>query len=351
MLLLDEPAWGLDPLNTYLLISILSNHAKKYSRIVVVTMEKPRSDIFPFLDRVTYLCLGDVVYTGSTRLMLDYFRGIGFPCPELENPLMYYLCLSTVDRRSRDRFIDSNNQIAALVERFKVEGGPFRKYTGPIDSDSADHKVPLFTYGRPGVFSIMFTLFSRALMLLSPFNKAGLLEMFLRLFLLPAYFFLLWNFYYPLQSQQRSFQSLGGLLFNCLAGTAFLSAASTATSFSAHRTRYYHEARNGLYRGPLFLVSYFFFSAPLAYITVMASSAIVYFGLGLENYNSQEDSSAADPDWFGWLIFGSVLFAVWGYIEQQTIALMLVIKSSYTAAAISVTITITYIVIGAASIR
>ena len=37
-------------------------------------MEKPRSDIFPFLDRVTYLCLGDVVYTGATRMMLDYFR-------------------------------------------------------------------------------------------------------------------------------------------------------------------------------------------------------------------------------------------------------------------------------------
>ena len=23
-------------------------------------------------------------------MMLDYFRAIGFPCPELENPLMYY---------------------------------------------------------------------------------------------------------------------------------------------------------------------------------------------------------------------------------------------------------------------
>lgn len=32
--------------------------------------------------------------------MLEYFHGIGFPCPQLENPLMYYLCLSTVDRRS-----------------------------------------------------------------------------------------------------------------------------------------------------------------------------------------------------------------------------------------------------------
>ena len=42
LLLLDEPAWGLDPLNTYLLVSILSNHAKKYSRMVLITMEKPR---------------------------------------------------------------------------------------------------------------------------------------------------------------------------------------------------------------------------------------------------------------------------------------------------------------------
>ena len=105
VLLLDEPTWDLDPLNTYFIISILANHAKKYNRIVMITMEKPRSDIFPFLDRVnkclyfssadyklcwqvTYLCLGDVVYTGATRMMLDYFRSIGFPCPELENPLM-----------------------------------------------------------------------------------------------------------------------------------------------------------------------------------------------------------------------------------------------------------------------
>ena len=94
VMLLDEPAWGLDPLNAYLVISILSNHAKKYNRIVIITMEKPRSDILPFLDRATYLCLGDTVYTGSTRLMLDYFRSIGFPCPELENPLMYYRKIS-----------------------------------------------------------------------------------------------------------------------------------------------------------------------------------------------------------------------------------------------------------------
>lgn len=81
LLVLDDPTADLDPLNTYFVISILSNHAKKYGRIVLMTLDKPRSDIFPFLDRITYLCLGDIVYTGYTKLMMDYFRSIGFPCP------------------------------------------------------------------------------------------------------------------------------------------------------------------------------------------------------------------------------------------------------------------------------
>lgn len=99
MVLLDEPTLGLDPLDAYLLVSILSNYAKKTGCGIMLSMEKPRSDVFPFLDRALFLCLGGVVYSGSTRKMLEYFVGIGFPCPELENPLMYYLCLSTVDRR------------------------------------------------------------------------------------------------------------------------------------------------------------------------------------------------------------------------------------------------------------
>lgn len=45
ILLLDEPTWDLDPLNTYLVISILSNAAKKYGTAIILTMEKPRSGV------------------------------------------------------------------------------------------------------------------------------------------------------------------------------------------------------------------------------------------------------------------------------------------------------------------
>lgn len=51
MILLDEPTHGLDPLNAYLIISVLSNCSKKFGCGVILSLEKPRSDVFPFLDR------------------------------------------------------------------------------------------------------------------------------------------------------------------------------------------------------------------------------------------------------------------------------------------------------------
>lgn len=47
-------------------------------------------------------------------------------------------------------------------------------------------------------------------------------------------------------------------------------------SVAPHRTRYYQENQDGTYNGPLFLISYFTFSLPLAFLTVAGSSAILY---------------------------------------------------------------------------
>ena len=84
----------------------------------------------------------------------------------------FLVCLSTVDRRSRERFIESNNQIASLVEKFKVEGASYRKFSGLNSNSSAPdmmdnglegggahhRKVPLTAYGRPGTLHVMINL-------------------------------------------------------------------------------------------------------------------------------------------------------------------------------------------------
>lgn len=43
-----------------------------------------------------------------------------------------------------------------------------------------------------------------------------------------------------------------------------------------YRTRYYQEAQEGLYSGPLFLLSYWLFSLPFSFLTVAASSRIIF---------------------------------------------------------------------------
>lgn len=341
VILLDEPTWDLDPLHTYMVVSILSNHAKKYNRIVMLSTEKPRSDIFPFLDRVTYLCLGDIVYTGATRMMLDYFRNLGFPCPELENPLMYYLCLATVDRRSQQRFHESSNQIAALVDKFHIEGRPFRKYAAAYAPETfeTEHRLPLTAYGQPSTSQVFRTLVARDWRIFCQCRSAGRSYVFMRLLLLPLFYLLLWTFYYDMGLNQESFASRNGLLYNCLAGAMFVSVATTVATYPALRTRYYQESRDGLYYGPLFVLARSYSTIPLSMLTVMAASALIFLGLPMSS------------DLFQWFLFGSTLWAVYFFMEQQTMALLMFIKSSYNVAVASVFLGAVYLNLGSAMTR
>ncbi|KAL4710406.1 hypothetical protein ACJJTC_008808 [Scirpophaga incertulas] len=336
ILLLDEPTWDLDPLSTYLVISILSNAAKKYGTAIVLTMEKPRSDVFPFLDRVVYLCLGDVVYAGPTRNLLDYFGSIGFPCPQLENPLMYYLCLSTVDRRSRERFIESNHQIAALVEKFRLEG------QGIMQGHMGEHSRivnPNRAYGKPGGFHVLWLLYVRMLASIFNLKKNGLKQMCMRLFMLPLYFFILWIFYNEAKNYQRAFITKSGLIFNAMVGTYFISIMNTICLFGPYRTRYYQESQEGLYSGASLLLSWNLVSLPFSCISAFASAAIVYPILG----------DISEP--LDYAFFALALWSCCIYAEQQAIAVMMIVKTGMVAAVVNVYITCVYIMLASGVLR
>ncbi|CAH0391652.1 unnamed protein product [Bemisia tabaci] len=357
VMLLDEPTVGLDPLSTYLIVSMLSSHARRRGRAVILTMEKPRSDVFPFLDRAAYLCLGDLVYAGPTRLMLEYFRAIGFPCPELENPLMYYLCLSTVDRRSRERFIESNTQIITLVEKFKTGGGPYRKSSSgshhnhllhshsrdsmatlPMPLPSMSQKMAAPIYSRPSSLHVGFVLYQR--LFASTFNMSSfaLGHFFMRLLALPLLFSILWCFYHKSQNYHWTFMTKSGLVFNCIFITYLLSILTTASTFTVFRTRYYQEAQEGLYSGPLFLISHMLYSLPLSLISLAGATYIIFPVTGLH-----------EPDLM--CLFGAILWGCYLFAEQQTIALLMVVKSSFVATVSSAYIMVICLIIGSGILR
>lgn len=88
---------------------------------------------------------------------------------QIENALIYYLCLSTVDRRSHEKFIESSNQIGLLVEKFKLEGNPYRKANGAGTGGNSPippvgSVTPMHSLGRAGPIQkiaacIMYDLF------------------------------------------------------------------------------------------------------------------------------------------------------------------------------------------------
>ena len=112
----------------------------------------------------------------------------------------------------------------------------------------------------------------------------GLQKFFLKLFLLPAFFVLLWVFYVdafkaPEETFQRTFVTRNGLIFTSLAGAYCMAVVSTAATFVSVRTRYYQEAREGLYSGPTFLLSQMVANLPLSAMTTALAAFITFRGL------------------------------------------------------------------------
>lgn len=318
MLLLDEPTQGLDPLSAYLLISILSNTAKKTGCGILLSLEKPRSDVFPFLDRALFLCLGGVVYSGSTRAMLEYFHGIGFPCPQLENPLMYYLCLSTVDRRSRDRFLESSQQIEALVERFSRET-PLSD--APLNSLGSG-KVPL-AYGKPGELRVWLMLYLKLLASTFSCGVAGMHALFLRLFLLSLAMSTLWLFYWNIgQDDSYGFFSKNGMILNVIGLAYGCGILTTVSLYPIWRKRFSQDNPEGLYTGATLLIAYNSISIPFSIVSAAITSCVLY-------------PLFLDPNNPNGMIFAYLLVALWSsYVlaEQLCIMFLLVVKVPFNAA-------------------
>lgn len=190
------------------------------------------------------------------------------------------MCLATVDRRSRERFIESSSQIQTLVEKFRNEGGRYRKGGPPSEmgtlAETPQYKLPLTAYGQPSCWHTFWALYGRMWASSCNCNSRAMGHLGLRVALLPVLLAIVLLFYFPLSEHQQSFLSRNGLFLSCFVAASFGSAAITAITYAPHRTRYYQESREGKYRGPLFVFCHTLFSVPLSVISVFAAGTIIY---------------------------------------------------------------------------
>lgn len=253
------------------------------------------------------------------------------------------MCLSTVDRRSRDRFVESSAQIAALVDKFKLEGHEYRKYVASntgLNGVSSVPTIPLTAYGKPSSISVAFALIGRQLS-----SILTLSSLFKRILIIPLTLLFLYAFILPkLENQQQSFHTRSGLLFNTMAMMSYVTIIITAYTFACHRNRFYEESsRSSLYRGPLFILTNVLTSLPFSIITVAIASSLLYWLSGLR----------IDSEYWieRWIIFVAILWTIYTFAEQHTIAIMCFIRSPFNVSVVTMTLVSFYMILGSGTLR
>lgn len=147
---------------------------------------------------------------------------------------------------------------------------------------------------------------------------------------------------------------------------------------ASERTRYYQEAREGVYSGPIFLIAQLLQSIPTTLLTTLIGSLVIFRGLKNEllctenpsngirscrdysTYTKIELDTISRENVNHWMeynyypdfvVFWLTLWACYLLAEQQTSTLLIVVKSSYTAALASIYITIVYLILGSGTVR
>ena len=96
LIFLDEPTTGLDSFTATSVIESLRDLAQS-GRTVISTIHQPNSDIFEVFDRLMLMAAGKIIYYNKASLAVDYFSGIGYPCPEMTNPADYFMSIMSVE--------------------------------------------------------------------------------------------------------------------------------------------------------------------------------------------------------------------------------------------------------------
>ena len=95
LLFLDEPTSGLDSVTALALCRSLRELANQEVCTVVCTIHQPQAKIFKLFQKLVLLKAGKLVYMGSTDGAHHFFEGMGYRCPEFENPADYFLDVIT----------------------------------------------------------------------------------------------------------------------------------------------------------------------------------------------------------------------------------------------------------------
>ncbi|NXI85917.1 ABCG5 protein, partial [Rhipidura dahli] len=280
VMLLDEPTTGLDCLTANQLVLLLSELAHR-DRIVILTIHQPRSELFKLFDKIAIMSFGEMVFCGNPMEMISFFSDCGYSCPEQSNPFDFFVDLTSVDTRSKERELETYSRVQEFVSAYR-NSGIFSKVLAAIEKTKCMKELPPVPFKNkdlPSGFYQMLILLRRTTRNFSR-DKIGVIMRLLQnlLFGLFVAFFLL-----RLRSDvaQGAVQDRVGLIYQCVSAPPYTGMLNAVALFPPLRAISDQESKDGLYKKWQMLVAYIVHFLPFSIISVAIFSTFIYWTTGL----------------------------------------------------------------------
>ncbi|KAK4265147.1 hypothetical protein QN277_026234 [Acacia crassicarpa] len=85
VLFMDEISTGLDSSTTYQIVRYLKHSTRALDTTTIISLLQPAPETYELFDDVILLCEGQIVYQGPRESALEFFKFMGFSCPERKN--------------------------------------------------------------------------------------------------------------------------------------------------------------------------------------------------------------------------------------------------------------------------
>ncbi|KAG8584245.1 hypothetical protein GDO81_008751 [Engystomops pustulosus] len=280
IILLDEPTTGLDSMTANHIVLLLSQLARK-DRIVIISIHQPRSELFRLFDRIAIMSCGELVFCGNPEEMISFFDDCGYECPEHSNPFDFFVDLTSVDTRTKEREIETYSRVHAIVGAYR-DSDQFQntlEYINSCKKSKEQRIIPFKQKETPSEISKLLVLFRRTVRNLSR-NKSGIIMRLSQnvIFALFIVFFLI-----RLNNDilKGAVQDRVGVVYQCLGGTSYTGLLNAVALFPALRAIGDQESKDGLYQKWQMLLAYILHILPFSILSVVLFGASIYWIVGL----------------------------------------------------------------------
>ena len=296
---LDEPTSSLDSFQAQSVVDCIKSMTLS-NKIVITVIHQPRSSIFEMFDELVLLSCGRTVYLGPAKDANQYFKSMGFMCPQLFNPSDFFLDVLSPDSRSAENEIAADQRIKQLGDAWDAKTAA--EYEVVVENDDVQQSYMTLTTQISSIVNIYKLCRNFKLLAWRAYieQTRDVFIVIVKICVTLFFALLLGGLYNNIGYSQKGANNRVGFLFLTSINQGFNGVLGVVNTFPREKVIVNRERSARAYDTLSYFIAKYFVEMPLNTLPALIYAIVVYWMVGL------------NPDRFGYFILIVMMEAVVG---------------------------------------